>query len=306
MKKSFINSTHIEGYLYEHSLQMKTSGPKTKNPGVEFISGDILIATDSAMTNVIPVHYSYTTGFFKNGNPNPTFAFLKSIIDGKIGSVMEHGKENAAKLRIDSALDLNEFISKNNNELVSVRRNEGGFIHQVSELAPEKQRATFNVDVILTGANRVEADPNKDMPEKVNLKGYVFNFRNEVLPVELAVYAPYAPSAALDYFENLGISGKSPVFTRVQGQQVSRTIVRQTEEESAFGEILVKEIKSTQKDFVVNWAQVEPYEWDSENTILASELTEALAQRELKLAELKNRNNVVKPNNAIPSGDYDF
>ena len=27
------NETHIEGYLYEHTLEFKESGPNSKNPG---------------------------------------------------------------------------------------------------------------------------------------------------------------------------------------------------------------------------------------------------------------------------------
>ena len=45
--KSMINKTHIEGYLYEHALEKKVSGPNSKNPGTEFISGTISIATAS-------------------------------------------------------------------------------------------------------------------------------------------------------------------------------------------------------------------------------------------------------------------
>ena len=47
------NETHIEGYLYEHNLEKKLSGPKSKNPGTEFISGSISIATDEACLNVV-------------------------------------------------------------------------------------------------------------------------------------------------------------------------------------------------------------------------------------------------------------
>ena len=52
MKKTK-NETHIEGYLYENKLDIKTSGSKTKNPGVEFINGTIGIATDEEMLNVV-------------------------------------------------------------------------------------------------------------------------------------------------------------------------------------------------------------------------------------------------------------
>lgn len=49
----FINETKIEGYLYEHNLEMRESGPNSKNPGTPFIMGTISIATDEELTNVI-------------------------------------------------------------------------------------------------------------------------------------------------------------------------------------------------------------------------------------------------------------
>ena len=47
MKEKMINKIHIEGYLYQHKLEKKVSGPKSRNPGVEFITGTIEIATDN-------------------------------------------------------------------------------------------------------------------------------------------------------------------------------------------------------------------------------------------------------------------
>ena len=40
---------------------------------------------------------------------------------------------------------------------------------------------------------------------------------------------------------------------------------------------------------MINWAQPETYEWDSEDTLLASELGEMMTAREVHLAEIKKR-----------------
>lgn len=301
--KRMNNSTHIEGYVYEHKLEMKKSGPNSKNPGTEYISGILSIATDDEMLNVVQIHFTYVTAVTSKGKPNTTFNILQSIIEGKIGSVMEHGKENAGKVRIDSAIGLNEWYDKEG-KLVSVRRNEGGFVHQTQELDESKNRSTFDVDMIITNARRVEANPERDTPEKVVVKGCVFDFRNSLLPVEFNVYEPYAPAKALDYFESLEASSKNPVFTHVRGVQVSRTIVRRTEEESAFGEAMVKETKTSQRDFVINWASPATYEWDSEDTLLATEFGEMIANREVHLADVKKRQDEYQAslNNAAAGG----
>lgn len=308
--KKMKNTTHIEGYVYEHKLERKVSGPNSKTPNTPFINGTLSIATDEACTNVVSVHFSYVTETTKAGSANATYKLLESIIDGKIGSVMGNGKENAGMVRIDSALDLNEWYDKDNN-LVSVKRNEGGFLHQTNDLTEdENQRATFEVDMVITNVKRVEADEDKETPEKVVIRGVVFNFRNAILPMEFSVLHP----GAMNYFESLEASSKNPVFTRVKGMQVSRTVSKKVEETSAWGEVTVKEVKSSARDFVINWAQQEPYEWDDENTILAEELNEAMTNRNVYLAEVKQRqdeyqaskNNTIKPA-AIPTkGTYNF
>lgn len=282
--KKMINSTHIEGFVYEHKLELKVSGDTSKNPGTEFIAGTLSIATDDDCLNVVPVHFTYVTETTKTGKTNNTFIILKNIIDGKIPSVMSAGKENAGMIRIDSAIDLNEWYDQNG-QLISVKRNEGGFVHQINELCDPSQRATFNTDILINGTTYVEADEEKNTPEKLVVKGSVFSFRNALLPVEFTVFAP----GAIKYFESLDASPSNPVFTRVQGQQLSQTVIKKTTEESAFGEAIVKESKSSYRDFVINWAQADVYDWDSEGTILASELTELIANREVYKAEIKKR-----------------
>ena len=107
---------------------------------------------------------------------------------------MNGGKENAACVRIDSAIALNEFYTDKNGkeELVSAKRNEGGFVHvcSPSELeADENARNTFEADILITNATRTEADEEKNIPEKVILKGAIFDFRKALLPVEFSVYS---------------------------------------------------------------------------------------------------------------------
>lgn len=293
--KKMINQTHIEGYVYEHKLELRVSGPNSKNPGTEFINGTLSIATDDELTNVIPIHYSYVTEMTANKKPNATFTLLKSIIDGKIGSVMENGKENAGKIRFDSAIDLNEWFDTRTegNPLVSQKRNEGGFAHQTSELCKPEDRATFNTDILITNTRRVEANEERGLPEKVIVKGYIFNFRGDILPVEFSVISP---AGALDYFENIGATEKTPVFTRVHGKQVSQTVVRTIEEEGAWGDTLVKEVKNSYRDFVITWADKHGYAWDDEETLLASELAEKMAKRELYLADVKKRQDEYQAN----------
>ena len=287
------NETHIEGILYEHALEAKVTGPNSKDPGTNFISGTISIATDDAMTNIVPVHFTYVTEKTSKGGVNATYSLLQNIIDGVVGTYMQDGADKAAKLRVDSAIGLNEFYTDRNGkeELVSVKTNEGGFVHTTNVLAEkETDRNTFKCDMVITQVTHIDADDERKTPEKAIIKGVVFNFRNEILPVEFTA----TNAGAMAYFEDLGATASNPVFTKVWGRQVSEVIKREIREESAFGEDSVREVQSTRKDFVITGAAKEPYEWDSEDTILASELTTAIANRETYLATMKQRRDEYK------------
>ena len=293
MKAKLINKTHIEGYLYQHSLEMKESGPNSKNPGTVFITGNVDIATDNAMTNIVSVHYTYTTATTSTGKTNSTFNVLKDIIEGKLGCVMKVGAEKAAMLSIDSAIGLNEFYSDRNGqeELVSAKRNEGGFITVVSSVnEDETKRNTFDVDMVITGTQLIEANEEKNLPEKLVIKGGIFDFRKSLLPVEFSVLNPNA----ISYFEGLGASKMEPVFTRLQGRQISEIIKRTVTEASAFGEPIVKEFTNTRKDYVITWAAAEPYLWDDESGITAAEMKKIMEERATYVATLKARQDEYK------------
>ena len=310
--KKMVNNTHIEGALYQHDLTLKVTGENSKNPGTEFISGNIEIATDDAGINIVPVHFTYVTATTAKGSANATFNVLKNIIDGVYKTVMTDGADNATLLRIDSAIGLNEFYTDRTGkeELVSVKRNEGGFVHVTPTIADdEKTRNTFECDIIISNVIHVEGDEEKGTIDKATVKGVIFNFRNDLMPVEFSVTNP----KAMAYFEDLGASNSNPIFTKIKGRQISESIVRRVEEESAFGEPSIKEYKSTKKDFVITWAMAEPYVWDDDSTITARELTEGLAAREIALAEMKRRSDEYKasqgkaPANAAPApGAFNF
>ena len=309
--KNTINKTHIEGIVYEHSLEKKVTGPNSNNPVTEFITGKLSVATDNALTNIVDVHFTYVTATTSKGSANATYGVLADIVDGKIGSYMKDG-DRAGKVRIDSAIGLNDFYTDRNGqeELVSAKRNEGGFVHTCDVLAEdEKTRNTFECDMVITNVRRVEADPEKNIAEKVIVKGAIFDFRKSLLPVEFTATNPNA----MNYFEDLGATQAAPVFTKIWGRQVSETIVKQTVEESAFGDAVVKETKSTRKDYIITGAAKETYVWDDEGSITGAELTEAMAAREVYLAGIKQRQDEYKaskgqaPANAAPAqGAFNF
>lgn len=317
--QKMVNKIELFGRIYEHDLKKAVTGPKSKNPGTEYITGTVSIATDDDCLNIVPVHYTFVTAATKNGKPNATFATLSNIIDGVYGTVMKTSKDDAAFARVDTQIGLNEFYTDRSGEttLVSVKRAEGGFIHiQGKNEEPPKIVNKFTCDILITNVRHIDADEEKELPEKAIVKGAIFNDYNKTLmPVEFTA----ADSGAINYFEGLEATGKNPIFTQVRGKIINETIVRTTTEESAFGEASVREIKSNRRDWVLTGAKPEPYDFDTEGTLTTEEVNEAVKTREIYLATLKSRNDEYKASRAaaitskpaaktaaVASGDFDF
>ena len=299
MKKKLINETHIEGFIYEHKLESRVTGENSKNPGTPFIMGTLDIATDDALTNIVPVHFTYVTPTTAKGGTNATYTVLKDIIDGKYKTVMGAGKENAAKVRIDSAIGLNEFYSERNGttELVSAKRNEGGFVHIADTLNPdETQRNTFKADMVITCVTRLEANPERGIPERAAIRGCIFDFRGALLPVDFTATNP----KAIAYYEDLEATTKNPVFTCLWGKQISQTVVKTYVEESAWGEDNVRTVPTTRKDWVVTGGAKELYSFgaDEDCDMTTAYLTKASADRETYLATVKSRQDEYKASKA--------
>lgn len=320
MKKELINATHIEGLVYDHKLERRISGPQSKNPGTEFIMGELQVATDYAMDengvltgkglNIVPIHFTYVTALTAKGNNNATFQALAKIIDEE-QTIVKVGKENAVKVRCDSAVALNEWFRELTDEKPqSVIRNEGGFVHLVSTIsAEEKDHNTFKTDMVITAVRDVEGDPDKGTEDYVIIKGAVFDFRNALLPVEFAVRS----KGGMKYFQSLDASSKEPVFTCVWGRQLSQVVRTQTVTESAFGEDEVRTTERRTREFVVTGCSKVPYEWDDEDTITAVELSQAMSDRELHLASIKKRQEEYQKSKQVASAaapsngnNYDF
>ena len=141
----------------------------------------------------------------------------------------------------------------------------------------------------------------------LDFKGAIFDFRKNLLPVEFSVIN----ERAIEYFDSLNISQKNPVFTKVQGRQISTTIKKTIVEEGAFGDS-VREVTSNRKDSIITWTAREPYIFDDEETLLASELNEAMTRRETDLAALKanteayRNTKISTPNTSIATGGFNF
>lgn len=313
MQKNFKNQEFIIGRLYQHNLVMRqVSNKESKNFGTDFISGTIDVATDEEGLNVIPIHFTYvveTTLDKVLKKKNATFGILKSIIDGAKTWIVD-GKDAALKIRVSTSLGLNDFYNQND-ELVSAKRNEGGFVNIISELPAEEERSTFKFDMIITSTARVEVEDGEDF---VRVKGGIFNFKKDLLPIEIVSRTP----DGMDYFESLGASAANPIYTQVWGNIVNNVIKKEITQESAFGSATVRTVTNTVREWQITGARPTEYDFGEEDTITTEELKQAMQDRQVYLANIKknrddylaSRENKAKENvsNAmnVPEGGFDF
>ena len=290
------NTERVEGRIYQHDLIVKqVQNQASENFGKDFISGNIEVATDEDMLNVIKVHFTYVTPTNKSGAENRTYSVLKRIIDEN-KTITSVGKDDATKVKIDTALALNDFyVSEGDQDrLVSAKVNEGGFVTIINELGEEKERNRFTVDMVITNVNHIDADEEKGTKEHAIIRGAIFNFRNDLLPVEFKVESV----DGIKYFEDLGATSSEPVYTKVWGNIVSETKTTTQEVESAFGEAAVRTYRNTNKEWVITGTAKVPYDFGDESILTAEELTKAAQNREVYLADVKKRADEYKASKA--------
>ena len=299
--RSNYNREHVEGYVYQHDLAIKTvQNTESSNYGKEFIAGTIEVAVDEAGLNVIPVHFTYVTETNSKGTKNATYTNLRKIIEDN-KTWLAVGKDNAQKVKIDTALALNDFYAQDGN-LVSMKVNEGGFVTLVTALCEEKERNTWKADMLITGVNRIEADPERNInADYLVVKGAIFNFRNAILPIEFKLM----DERGFSYFENLGASSAEPVYTQVWGIINCESKTTTITEESAFGEPAVRTVERKSKEWLITGTYPESkiYEFGEEQVMTVEDIQKAMQDREILLADIKKRAEDYKTNktSAIPA-----
>lgn len=287
--KKMVNKSHIEGLLYECTLEERVAGENTTNPGAKYISGKISVQVDE--DNIISIDI-FESEITKKKTANKKYPTLKTLMGSP--SVTNHAADNAVKVRIDSALALNDWY-RTDGELVSSIRNFNGFTHIVSDKI--NPSATFEVDILIvstTDEMQKNADGDMEPTGSLILNGYIFDFAGKILPVKLLV----ENKEGVKYFRDL----ENNTFTRVWGNMITQTTTTTQVEKSAFGADKVVEYTNTRKKYVVTGVAAEPYDFGDESILSVTEVKEALANREIYLADLKTKTEQTRKKSSSNAG----
>ena len=295
MKNNFENSVDVRGWVFNHSLAKKVS-----KKGVEYIGGSINIATDKDAINVVPVNFTYVTATFNNGKPNSTYTLLEQIINEN--NTYELNGTTAMKVRVAGDVECNDFVTREG-EIASPKRVRGSFVHTETGDIATVGCAKFKTDMLIEGYQEVEVE-NGDSYGRI--RGYVFNYRNDFLPVEYTIRT----KPGMSYFEKADISVNDPMLTKVWGNIVCTTIESRTETENAFGAPTVNITQRTLRAWDIEGASVDPMDFNDESTMTKNDVIKGKANREEHLAEIRtnydeyqrsknNSNNVFNENTTV-------
>ena len=290
--RKVINKVRVEGRLYDISkLELKKVQNKdSAHFNEDFIGGSFDVVTDDDGLNVVTIYITFMQPTYKSGKTNTSYGVLKGLIEnGK--TVIKDGFDNATLVRVDGSITLNDFYTDRNGQetLVSAKRIGCSFVSIVNKLGDESTRSTFECDMLINGAEVIEANEERHIEKDyLKVKGAVFDFKNTILPIDFIV----KNEGGMKYFEGLDASASKPVFTKVWGQIHSENIVNKVEEESAFGEPTVKEYSRTVREYIVTGTSKPDAVYEignAENGITEDEVKKAIADREVYLADLKKR-----------------
>lgn len=291
--KQFVNRVFVEGYVFNANLFENVTGPNSKVPGQNYINGTVNVATDEDCINIVSVRYTFVTPTWKSGKENETYTILKSLIDGA-PTVEKNGKDNATKLRIQGDVEVNDFMGRDGN-MVETKQVRGGFTHYANDGFRDK-RNNFETDMLIINARTIEVENGSDY---MNLDGYVFNFRGDLIPVTYSL----TNQQGMKFFESQDISMQNPYLTYVWGKIVSTTQKVEHQVETAWGAPQVEYTTRTLRMWQVDGCAPEPYPWDDESTITVAEFKQGLANREQQKAEAKSR---MESRNTSPAGQVGF
>lgn len=287
MRKT-VNNVTVRGYVFSHRLVERVTGPTSKNPGQEFINGSMEVAIDEQATTTVRINFAYVTPKFRNGNDNDTYKLLKRIITSN--DVYEKVGNRAIKVRVDAQFEPNVFKNRRNDEVVCSTQIGGSFVH---ELNPGESfganPAKFTVDMVIGSAAEREFPNGGSVFE---LRGYVFNWRQDVVPITLTV----SGEDGRRYFEDQ----EYPMFTNLWGDIESEVVVSQRESTvaSAFGAPQVETSERQVMRWNVKGASPEPYEYDDESGITKQEMKEKVLAHETYVAQQTER---INARNAAPA-----
>ena len=200
---------------------------------------------------------------------------------------------------------------------VAALRNENGFCNIVNDLGPEADRNTFMTDMLIAKVTHVDANEERGIKDDfTRVSGCIFGYGAEIPTLIPATFVVRNPGG-MNYFEDLEVTQKDPIFTKVWGRINCMTIRTERVEESAWGEAMVTPSEKKSREYVITGTAKIPYDFGNNDVLTAEDVNKMNQNRQIKLAEVEsrfkeNQKNTTTtssfPTESVPvaSGDFNF
>lgn len=304
--KKMLNNFNVAGYLYQVDLKKNTvKKESSKNFGKSFISGNIEVATDEDITNIIRINFQYVLPQYASGKSNYLYKTLNDFLENRDEyTYIAVGEHKCKRIEVTGKILTNDFYNKDG-ELISSIQNVGERINAIKGDVYFKN--TFKVDFLATSFVNNSADNKKSV-----VNGYTFNWNGSLNPVRFKL----SNEKGIEFFEEQNISPSSPCFGMVNGTITNKSMVvkvQKSDKEAVFGEILVDEQTRQIKEHLIN-AMENTYTIGDGEVLSFEEINKLKQEREVYLAGQKERQEEYKKQqeekNNIPdspfSDDGDF
>lgn len=280
MLRQAINIVDIEGILSETKLEDRVI---TKNGMTrKAIGGSINVRVPKDdQTLEIPVTF-FAYELKNDGNPNPAYAGLRDLKENFI-SIAAGGIDKADCVRINNAnITMNEYYSKNSGKLVSFPRIRGSFVNKVSKEAMNPT-ATFDCEFVI---------------------GKMFTDDDNIMHID-AVLPQYGGTVDIVPFITANANVANAIeqkwtvndSVRAHGELLFTSITEkiQSDDDDNFGTEMVRERTVTISNLLITGGKSGPLD---EIGFDLNEISTALAERKVRLEELKTKSTQPQPKSA--------
>lgn len=285
------NSVKIEGILSEIDLN-EISYQNKKNETVEAISGTVKIRVNQQIDHKdceldIPVHL-FANKFTNSGKKNPSYDNLKQVKD-EFASIAAVGMEQADKVRITKGtITMNDFYN-NSGELVSYPRIKASFISKVTDLNKYKPEASFSITYVVGDCGLVIDNDGVEIPNRYKIRGIVPQYGGMVDVIDFYAITP----SVIDVISRFWHKGDT---VRMNGKLNFSSRIEEKEIEVDFGEPRIERHTVSVSELIIVGGSQTPL--TGEFAFDDNDIKQALAERQNRLAELKNKQKTKKNTNS--------
>lgn len=227
-----------------------------------------------------------------DGTDNGNAKGYQTIIN-EYKSVAAVGREEADRVRITQGkIGVNEYYGQDG-KLKSFPQLSTNFVNRLSAGEEFNPRAEFEVEVFVKSVT--PEMKNEEETGRVKVQAYIPVYGGKVIPMNFTVTEEGSEFVTDNYEVNSTV--------KVYGDIVNFKVTKRTEEAVAFGKPKEKITSTTVREYLITGGS-EPYDEENVNRFPNEVITKALAEREVYLAGMKEKNNKPQPKKEEKKGGF--